>query len=169
MPGGDVIRRDAARVLVLDERRRLLLLNTCDPARPEIEWWELPGGGVRSGEHPEDAAKRELYEETGIVAGVFDASLGDVETTFHFNGRVYRQREFVFLLHVPDADVSPASLDGEVERAAHRGHRWWAAKDAFAARLRLHPPELPRLYAKAVDRVGMGQSRDRNGGSIWED
>lgn len=29
-------------------------------------WWGLPGGGLHSGEVPEDGAIRELYEETGI-------------------------------------------------------------------------------------------------------
>jgi 8-oxo-dGTP diphosphatase len=32
--------------------------------------WNFPGGGVRHGETPEAAARRELAEEVGIVAGV---------------------------------------------------------------------------------------------------
>ena len=30
--------------------------------------WEIPGGGIDQGEDPKEAAKRELYEETGIKA-----------------------------------------------------------------------------------------------------
>jgi 8-oxo-dGTP pyrophosphatase MutT (NUDIX family) len=147
---GDVICRDAVRVLVLDARGRLLLLNTCDPARPGMEWWELPGGGVRPGEGLEEAARRELYEETGIGAEGFEGNLGEVEARFSFNGREYKQRESVFLLRVEEADVHASGFDGEVEQAAHLGHRWWIPEEAFAAGLRLHPPELARLFAAAT-------------------
>ena len=36
---------------------------------PNLDLWSLPGGHVDFGESLENAARRELYEETGIKAG----------------------------------------------------------------------------------------------------
>jgi 8-oxo-dGTP pyrophosphatase MutT (NUDIX family) len=54
----------AAGVLVRDGNRRVLLQK-----RSDDQTWCIPGGVVEPGEHLEDAARRELREETGLVAG----------------------------------------------------------------------------------------------------
>ncbi|BAL85233.1 putative NUDIX hydrolase [Actinoplanes missouriensis 431] len=33
------------------------------------EWWTLPGGGLRPGETAEEAVRREVFEETGLIVG----------------------------------------------------------------------------------------------------
>jgi ADP-ribose pyrophosphatase YjhB (NUDIX family) len=33
---------------------------------PYRGWWDIPGGYLEADEHPEDGARRELYEETGL-------------------------------------------------------------------------------------------------------
>jgi len=55
----------ASTVVVLDGRRLLLTLRAADPKKG---WWCLPGGFVEWGETPEEAARRELFEETGLTA-----------------------------------------------------------------------------------------------------
>lgn len=38
--------RLSAKAFLVDAAGRLLLLDCVDPARPDVRWWELPGGGV---------------------------------------------------------------------------------------------------------------------------
>jgi putative (di)nucleoside polyphosphate hydrolase len=43
----------------------------------EGRWWQMPQGGVDEGEAPEAAARRELWEETGVRIAAFIAQTGD--------------------------------------------------------------------------------------------
>jgi 8-oxo-dGTP pyrophosphatase MutT (NUDIX family) len=140
-----MIRRQSVRVAVLDPERRLLLLRTRDPRRPDELWWELPGGGVERGEDVAEAAARELREETGIDVDELDRRIGVVETEFEFDGQHYRQRETVFVVHLEHAPkVEPRGLSTPVEASAHLGHRWWPA-DEDLPKVNVHPPQLRRL------------------------
>lgn len=55
------------RVIVVDDARRVLLLQRADTRYGDGEWC-LPGGKVDYGQTVADAAARELLEETGLIA-----------------------------------------------------------------------------------------------------
>jgi 8-oxo-dGTP diphosphatase len=53
--------RIAVYALIFDSGRILLAL------RRDIDWWNLPGGGMENGETVEEAVCREVCEETGLL------------------------------------------------------------------------------------------------------
>jgi ADP-ribose pyrophosphatase len=57
----------SAMVLVVDDKKRILLVNQFR-VPPKRKLWELPAGKMDEGETPLAAAKRELAEETGYKA-----------------------------------------------------------------------------------------------------
>jgi 8-oxo-dGTP diphosphatase len=65
-----VIERRVAGVLLVDARGWLLMQLRGKDTLASPGQWSMPGGGIEPGETPEQAARRELLEETGLsVAG----------------------------------------------------------------------------------------------------
>lgn len=90
-------------VVVLSEYNGKLLLSR----HRERRTWETQGGHIEPGETPLDAAKRELFEESGAVdyeieAG-FDYTAGD--DTGHANGTVFLAR-IRTLAPIPDSEMA---------------------------------------------------------------
>ena len=56
--------RIAVNALIFDGRRVLLAY------RDNIDWWNLPGGGMEPGETVDEAVRREVREETGLEVEV---------------------------------------------------------------------------------------------------
>lgn len=54
--------RERAYTAVLRDDRILMVRHVHDGR----DYWTLPGGHIKSGESPEQAARRELLEETGV-------------------------------------------------------------------------------------------------------
>lgn len=61
----------AARVLLLDDAARVLLIQRPASASLCPGHWCLPGGAIDPWEAPADAARRELREEVGLEATLF--------------------------------------------------------------------------------------------------
>jgi 8-oxo-dGTP pyrophosphatase MutT (NUDIX family) len=85
----------------------------------------LPKGHPSSGETPEQAATREVCEETGVTAELID-KLGDVEYSYERRGRRISKRVSFFLFEYRGGDV--ADHDREIEEA-----RWMPLERAARA------------------------------------
>jgi len=78
--------------------------------------WQMPQGGIDDGETPEQAASRELFEETGIHADMV-TSLGSIEDWLYYDfpadykpkkgkdWRGQRQRWFAYRFHGKPSDI----------------------------------------------------------------
>ena len=89
--------------------------------------WSIPKGEPDEGEALEDAARRETFEETGVLAAALQP-LGDVSYTKS------RKRIHAFAGRAP-ADAAPRCASWEVDRAA------FVTLDD--ARKLLHPDQAP--------------------------
>lgn len=149
------IQRPAARVLLVDDAGRVLLLHGGDPSSPQRgTWWFTPGGGREGRESPAQAAVRELAEETGL--GVDAGALGEVvherTTRFTFDGRDYAQHEHYFLLQVPAHEID-VDRPGAVVDPGVTGHRWWSRVALRETRETVFPPELNDLLDRLLGPV----------------
>src|SRR5919112_288939 len=102
--------RRAARVLLLDENNRVLLVRLAYRGK---RWWAAPGGGLEDDETREDAARREVAEETGFELDKLGPWVWMREDVFRFEGRLYRQRERYFLASVPAFEARPKVINAE--------------------------------------------------------
>jgi 8-oxo-dGTP pyrophosphatase MutT (NUDIX family) len=124
------VRRDSARVIVIDRAGRVLLLSGDDPHTPDGPFWLTPGGGTEPGESLLDTAVRELREETGFVCAPGD--LGEPvavsEGEWEWRGTPMRSRNTHFALIVDAFEPIPAYHD-VIESEILNGHRWWTPEE----------------------------------------
>ncbi|MEW2417152.1 NUDIX hydrolase [Streptomyces sp. NPDC046866] len=142
--------RQVSRVILLDPEDRILLLHGFEPDDPEVDWWFTPGGGLEGGESREEAALRELAEETGITEVELGPVLWQRYCSFPFDGRRWEQDEWYYLARTARTRFEMGGLT-ELERRSVAGARWWTVAELLASRETVYPKRLAALLRTLLD------------------
>ncbi len=142
--------RQVSRVVLLDPDNRVLLLHGYEPGDPSSTWWFTPGGGLEGTETREEAARRELAEETGIT----DVELGPVlwkrRCSFPFDGRRWDQDEWYYLGRT-NRTATEMSGQTDLERRSVSGLRWWTSEELSASHETVYPTTFAELLRRLLD------------------
>src|SRR5215470_14392590 len=99
-------RRPAARLLIFDLQGRLLLFRYVfrEGALAGDDFWGTPGGALEDGETFEEAAIRELCEETGIRVARLDPHIAESEFVLRIpSGEQVMAQERYFVVQIGEA------------------------------------------------------------------
>ncbi|WPO39385.1 NUDIX hydrolase [Tardiphaga sp. 42S5] len=123
--------RSSSRLLIVDSETRVLLFRFVHKtgALAGQNYWSTPGGGVKDGETYQQAAIRELREETGILRESVGEPVADREFALQLpDGDYVQSREKYFVVRVEDVALSRQGWTSqEVDVIADQ--RWWSRGD----------------------------------------
>jgi 8-oxo-dGTP pyrophosphatase MutT (NUDIX family) len=146
--------RYTARVILINPENKILLMQAHKPTAFDAnkpapkEYWFTPGGEMESNETPEQAAMRELYEETGITDAQFlvpHIAYQEVQLVFHNEPTLFK--EYFFIARSKDSTISTENFT-EAEKAMINNYRWWSLEELKNTRETFFPVNLVELIEK---------------------
>lgn len=105
---------------IVRENGKTLLLKRANGRETILGKFELPGGSIEYGEQPEDALRRHLERDTGLIPGALH--LHDVLTYIDHDDR---DIQYMFLLYLVAAPATTSIVLSE----NYSRYQWWTTKE----------------------------------------
>jgi 8-oxo-dGTP diphosphatase len=147
-------RRPSSRLLVIDRNNRVLLFRFVFKRGPLVgqNYWATPGGALEAGESFADAARRELFEETGILRDAVGQEVAEREFVLQLHdGEYVMAKEHFFLVRVADQSISRDHWT-PTEIEVMTDHRWWSVEELTSTGDAVFPETLVAILT-SVDQA----------------
>ncbi len=136
--------RPSSRLIVLSQQNHVLLFNFShrNDSLSGQSYWATPGGGLENKESYEQAALRELLEETGLERHSVGESVAS--RTFPMmlpDGETVLAEERFFLIHMDKAEIDCSGWSRNEQEVISR-HRWWTREELMQTNETVFPRDI---------------------------
>ena len=148
---------NAVRVLLLNDDNQMLLISVQNPNVTTIDgngyrrFWVTVGGEIEGGESIQEAALREIHEETGLIKDVIE--LGPIVWTGQIdlvlNGKPTRQKEIFIVAKTKQRKVCLANIT-EFEKTFVDGLDWFSFEHIKKSNEIIFPVVMPEYLPDII-------------------
>ncbi len=143
--------RPSARLLIVDPEHNLLLFYF--DAGDGRQFWATPGGACDPGENYFAAARREMFEETGLMLDPGpEVHQRRVEFTSLEGEQVWSDERY-FFIKAPDQTLNKNGHT-ELEQRVITNHRWWSLSDLDKTIEQVFPDNITNLVRQLLENAG---------------